>query len=67
MITTKRWLLTTSSKAVLEELKKFEAVKEVSNLSERQGVWNLNKTPVFSHPNEQSRTGLCTRSVRNSV
>lgn len=55
MITTKRWLLTTSSKDIMKELKKFEAIKEVSCMHERNDVWKLNKTPVMLLTEEQSQ------------
>lgn len=56
MITTKRWVLTTSSKDIMKELKKFEAIKEVSCIQERIDVWKLNKTPVMLLTEELPQT-----------
>lgn len=54
MITTKRWLLTTSSEDVMKELRRFEAIKEVANSAEREDVYKLNKTPVLFTPKDQA-------------
>ena len=47
MITTKRWLLTTSNRKLIRELVKFEAIEQIKSVYEREYIWSLNKTPVM--------------------
>lgn len=47
MITARKVLLITSNENVVKKLRKFEAISEVKNETEKEKVWELNKTPIL--------------------